>query len=115
MNPDYDNRIAVMAVEPGTTSGVGLGILPRSRGQVWKQIEQAERIESYDVDGEPALQAWEIMAQYREWSEPYRYRALAVEDFAIRLGPGASSRRELLDPVRVANAMEALCFTLAGG
>jgi hypothetical protein len=120
MNPTNDHLLAIIGVDPGTTTGVALVVVERPRmvagvatpKSVWKALSVAD-VESYDVTGAPALQGWEIMTTYREWREPYRYNAIVFEDFMLTPGHG-SDTRSLLDPVRVTWACEALCRTRAG-
>jgi hypothetical protein len=120
VNPDNDHLIAIMGVDPGTTTGVALAILERPRRvagvvtprSVWKALSVAD-VESYDVAGIPSRQAWDIMEQYHEWREPYRYNVLVFEDFVLMAGHG-SDTRSLLDPVRVTWGCEALSYTRAG-
>lgn len=111
--------IAIYAVDPGTTTGVARGTFEPSES-VWEGVS-AGRWESWEVYGSPGEQAWEIMGEYLDWRKQLDIATgnpvqavLVIEDFTIRLGQGASSRRELLDPVRVAAACDALAISRAG-
>src|SRR5438270_8286270 len=108
---DPHAKVAIFAVDGGTTSGVARGIFPRYSESAWQGLTEGWH-ESWDVEGEPAKQAWEIIGEYADWIDFQHGNArmnelgvvlyvLIFEDFVIRLGPGASSKRELLDPVRV--------------
>ena len=111
--------IAIMAVDPGTVSGCARGIF-ESNDSVWSGLAAGEW-ETWDCEGSPAVQSWELMGEFLDWrnendkangSPVTAY--LVMEDFVVRLGQGAASRRELLDPVRVAAGCEALCWTRRG-
>ena len=110
--------IGITAVDPGTHTGVARGLFDKS-DSVWDGISAGDW-ETYEVTGPPADQAWEIMGEFLDWRKALCSggtpvtTVLVVEDFVVRLGQGASSKRELLDPVRVASAMEALCITRSG-
>lgn len=114
--------IGIFTVDPGTTSGVARGLFERC-DSAWEGVASG-RWESWEVEGTPAEQAWEIMGEYADWLERLRSQekasgdqmtiAFAIEDFTVRLGRGAASRRELLDPVRVAAGCEALSWTRGG-
>lgn len=108
--------IAIMAVDPGTTTGVARGVFEQC-ASVWEGVASGPW-ESWEATGPPAEQAWEIMGEFFDWTQTLRKQrilpVLAMEDFVVGLGPGAASKRELLDPVRVANACEALSISRAG-
>jgi hypothetical protein len=109
-----DESVGIYALDPGTTSAVARGIFPYNES-VWEGIE-AGKWDSWEVNGTPGVQAWEIMGEYMDWSRgifPIR-TILVFEDFVVRLGSGAASRRELLDPVRVTSGCETLCWTRQG-
>lgn len=116
-------KVAICTLDPGTTSGVARGIFKLHETSVWEGLTNG-KFESYEVSGTPARQAWEIIGEYAdwtEWPEHKRMKELGVvryelvfEDFVVRLGRGAASKRSLLDPVRVVNACEALCLTRQG-
>lgn len=120
MDPALDDRLAIMGVDPGTTTGVALAIVERPRKvagvitpkSVWKALSAAD-VESYDVTGVPSRQAWELMGQYREWREPYRFNEIVFEDFVLMPGHGGDTR-SLLDPVRVMEGCETLSYSAAG-
>jgi hypothetical protein len=119
MNPDNDHLVAIMAVDPGTVTGVATAILPKPHKlagivqpkSVWGGLaDKSARWETYEEDSDLARQAWSIMDQYREWREPYRYNHIVFEGFALRqLGSDS-----LLDPVRVTWGCEALSWSRAG-
>lgn len=116
-------KVAIYAVDPGTISAVARGVFPRYADSVWEGLTSG-KWESWEVHGEPADQAWEIIGEYADWTEwPHHKRMkklgvrdyeLVFEDFVLYLGPGASSKRNLLDPVRVTYACDALCITRDG-
>lgn len=118
-----DEAVAIFAVDPGTTSGVARGIFPAKSDSVWLGLA-AGKWESWTTEGEPARQGWEIIGEYADWlgwpemkpmkKKGVRIHILAIEDFVVRLGTGASSKRELLDPVRVATACDTLCIQRNG-
>jgi hypothetical protein len=120
VDPENDGMIAIMAVDPGTTTGVALAVVERPRKiagvvqprSVWAALS-AGTIESYEVTGLPPLQAWELMKQYQEWREPYRYNEIVFEDFVLTPGHG-SDTRSLFDPMRVIEGCEALSYTRDG-
>ena len=106
--------IGIFAIDPGTTSACARGVYAWNES-VWEGLADGH-CESWEVEGSPGVQAWEIMGEYLDWSHeiaPVR-TALVFEDFVVNLGPGAASRRELLDPVRVTSACDALCWTRSG-
>jgi hypothetical protein len=116
MDPANDALLAIMAVDPGTVSGVACAAIERPRRvagvitprSVWAALSAAE-IESYEVSGLPGVQGWEIMTNLREWRSPYRYNAMVFEEFVLQPGHGSDSR-SLLDPVRVISACDALAY-----
>jgi hypothetical protein len=118
--PGGGDVIAIYAVDPGTTTGVARGVFDKNTS-VWDGLAAGE-CESWEVEGRPAVQAWEIMGEFLDWRKSLSKlndghpvgAILVMEDFVIRLGKGASSRRELLDPVRVASGCEALSWTRGG-
>lgn len=116
--------IYICSVDPGTTSGVARGAFGIALKDVtaWEALA-AGKWESWEVEGSPAEQAWEIMDEYADWLADVQRSwtpgarvvpLLTCESFVVRLGRGASSQSNLLDPVRVASAMEALSWTRAG-
>jgi hypothetical protein len=107
-------ELGIYAVDPGTTTGVARGIFPFS-DSVWDGIALG-RWESWDVEGTPGAQAWEIMGEFLDWQRsisPTKV-ALVFEDFVMALATGPGSTRRLLDPVRVTSACDALCWTRQG-
>ncbi len=106
--------VFIFTVDGGTTSGVACGEFPVCVS-AWDGLTQG-KWESWDVVGPTALQAWEIVGEYSDRVGGVSHRrvpkrhSFVVEDFVVRLGPGAGSKRELLDPVRVASACEALSW-----
>lgn len=118
-----NEAVAIYALDGGTTSGVARGIFPAKSESVWDGLAAGEW-ESWEVEGEPARQAWEIIGEYAEWlgwphlkpmeKKGVHQHILAFEDFVVRLGTGASSKRSLLDPVRVSSACDALCIQRDG-
>lgn len=116
-------KIAIFSVDPGTTSGVARGIVRTAKGHTAWDCLKVSEIESWEVEGSPPEQAWEIMGEYEDWSKEVQSSwkpgarielVLTCESFQIRVGKGASSRKDLLDPVRVASGMEALSYNRAG-
>lgn len=106
--------IGVCAFDPGTTTGVARGvfeILP----SVWDGLASGS-VESWEVEGSPGEQAWEIMGEYLDWMRSiHPVRAiLTAEGFGVRLGAGAASKSNLLDPVRVLGGCEALSWSRGG-
>lgn len=116
------DTVAICALDPGTTSGVARGVFDARPESVWEGLENGTEDgtwESWEEEGDPAVQAWSVMSEFHDWSRkaaPYDGTTLLLvfEDFVVRLGAGASSKRELLDPVRVSSACEALCWTRGG-
>lgn len=123
LDKQLHEKVAITALDPGTTSGVARGVFPLHSDSVWEGLTQG-KWESYEVEGEPSQQAWEIMSEYADWTgwpEHKRMKKLGVvryelvfEDFVLRVGHGTSGRRPLLDPVRVAYACDALCLQRSG-
>lgn len=112
------NKIAIFALDGGTVSGCARGVFPKEPRSVWEGLE-AGVWESYEVEGAPAQQAWEIIWEFSDWVGGPGYTKLpgailVFEDFVMRLGRGASSKRSLLDPVRVCYACEALTWQRSG-
>lgn len=114
------SKVAIFAVDPGTTSGVACGVFPDKASSVWDGLTEG-KWQSYEVNGVPAEQAWEIVGNFAEWTDWPKHRRLdaakhilVLEDFVLRLGPGAGSKRVLLDPVRVVSACDALCLQRNG-
>lgn len=115
--------IAIFSVDPGTVSGVARGYFPAKTESVWEGLAQG-KWESWETDGPTSRQAWEIVGEYAEWTggpgHPLHWErgasqwAFTMEGFTLRLGTGASSRRELLDPVRVAEGCATLCLQRNG-
>jgi hypothetical protein len=111
-------QVAIFAVDPGTTTGVARGVFGICES-VWDGVASAQW-ESWEVEGKPSVQAWEIMGEFLDWRNSLDGNGspmsahFVIEDFVVRLGQGASSRRELLDPVRVASGCEALAWTRGG-
>jgi len=118
-----NDKVAIMFVDPGTVSGVARGIFPRCYESAWEGLRQG-KWESWEVEGDPTTQAWEIVPEFAEWIDwpENNYMTergvtgwyLVFEDFQVRVGTGASSRRDLLDPVRVTHACDALCVKRDG-
>ena len=107
------------AGDPGTVTGGARGVFEPNES-VWEGLA-AGRWESWEVEGSPAVQAWEIMGEFLDWRKQLDNEFghpvtvhLVMEDFVIRVGQGAASRRELLDPARVAAGCEALAWTRSG-
>ena len=117
------DTVAIFAVDGGTTTGVARGIFPAYADSTWEGLA-AGRWESWEVEGPIAEQCWEIIGEYADWigwpeCKPMdelhvKSRHLVFEDFVVRLGTGASSKRVLLDPVRVASGCDVLCKTREG-
>jgi hypothetical protein len=109
---------AILAVDPGTTSGVAAGLFHPTADI--KSCISAGDWEAWEVDGSPAEQAWQIMDEYRDRQAQWNAingvalpdTHLVCESFALRLkkAHGAGSDQRMLDPVRVASAMEALAL-----
>jgi hypothetical protein len=120
---DVGSKVALYTIDPGTTTAVARGIFPRYPDSIWSGLTSG-KWESWEVRGEPAEQAWEIMGEFADWTDyPTRSEMrkqhvtewyLTFEDFVLALGPGAASKRNLLDPVRVTYACDALCLNRAG-
>jgi hypothetical protein len=112
------DTVAIMAVDGGTTTGVARGVFPAKPEGVWLGLE-AGKWDSWEVHGSVAEQAWEIVGEFADWVGAPTFTnlpgaQLVLEDFVMYLGTGASSKRELLDPVRVAAACETLCIRRDG-
>lgn len=117
------DKVAICAVDGGTTTGAARGIFPLQADSVWAGLA-AGKWESWEVDGSPSEQAWELIGEYAEWIEWPHHKSmkklgvvryeLVFEDFVVRLGPGASSKRNLLDPERVFWACDTLCLKRDG-
>src|SRR5436305_6630691 len=117
------NKVSIFAVDPGTVTGIARGLFPLETKSVWAGLEAGEW-DSWEVDGLPKFQAWEIMSEYEEWSGAPTFakfkklgvtkRIFVVEDFVVRLGTGPSSKADLLDPVRVAEGIETLSINREG-
>lgn len=110
---------AIMAIDPGTTTGAARGVFDKCES-VWEGVSSGDW-ESWEVEGRPSVQAWEIMGEFLDWRSTLKddngsplTTYLVMEDFVVRLGRGAASRRELLDPVRVASGCESLAWTRGG-
>lgn len=120
---DPDALVAICAVDGGTTTGVARGIFPRYAESAWEGLA-AGKWESYEVTGEIGYQCWEIMGEFADWTDWPEHKKfneqgvkswhLVFEDFVVRLGTGASSKRVLLDPVRVASGCDTLCIKRDG-
>jgi hypothetical protein len=116
------DMFGVMAVDPGTTSGVAAGLF-HAAADIAGCLANAEW-EAWEVNGTPGEQAWEIMDEYKnrqvDWNIggvgfPNMY--LVVESFALRLkkAHGAGSNQRMMDPIRVISAMEALSLHYLSG
>jgi len=113
----------VMAVDPGTTTGVAAGLF-HPAADIAGCLAEAEW-EAWEVDGSPAEQAWEIMEEFKDrqtnWnmleSVGFPDIHLVVESFALRLkkAHGAGSNQRMMDPIRVTSAMHALALHSLNG
>jgi hypothetical protein len=112
----------VMAVDPGTTTGVAVGLF-RPAADLAGCLHNAEW-EAWEVEGSPGEQAWEIMDEFRDRQTNWNLNGVAfsdihlvVESFALRLkkAHGAGSNQRMMDPIRVTSAMEALSLHLLNG
>lgn len=80
--------------------------------------------DSWEVEGTPGEQAWEIMGEYKDWSEDlflnHAYSQdrviLGFESFLLRPAKarGAGSSENMLDPLKVIYACEALAYRAGG-
>lgn len=111
-----------MAVDPGTTTGVAVGLF-RPAESIMRCLSEAEW-ESWEVIGSPAEQAWEIMDEYRDRQADWNITGVAfpnmhlvVESFALRLkkAHGAGSNQRMMDPIRVTEGMNALALHYLNG
>lgn len=114
---------AVMAVDPGTTTGVAAGLF-HAAADLKGCISEADW-EAWEVIGSPAEQAWEIMDEFRDrqfvWNAEdgvgFPNIHLVVESFALRLkkAHGAGSNQRMMDPIRVATGIETLALHQLNG
>lgn len=113
-----------MAVDPGTTTGVARGTFVPVKGGDLAAHFAFGLYESWEVEGIPGEQAWEIIGEFVDWradlilKHNYRPEAISLtfESFQLRIDKarGAGSSKPMLDPIRVISACEALCFNSRG-
>jgi hypothetical protein len=110
-------RFAIMAIDPGTTTGAVAGLF-HAAADIASCFQDADW-EAWEVEGSPAEQAWQIMDEYRDRQADWNLAGVALPDihlvcesFALRLkkAHGAGSDQRMMDPIRVASAMEALAL-----
>jgi len=108
---------AIMAVDPGTTTGVVAGLF-HPAADIQTCIANSEW-ESWEVEGTPAEQGWQIMDEFKDLQAEWNLAGVALPDihlvsesFALRLkkAHGAGSDQHMLDPVRVIESMETLAL-----
>lgn len=115
----YD-KFAIMWVDPGTTSGVARGTFVPVHGGGIEEHFAFALWETWEVEGTPGEQAWEIMGEWRDWRDdlflqqayhPSRV-IFGMESFQLRLNKarGAGSSEHMLDPIRVISACDALSY-----
>ena len=113
---------AVMAIDPGTTTGAVAGLF-HPAADIATCLKEGEW-EAWEVEGSPAEQAWEIMDEFRDRQAIWNIAGVAfpnihlvVESFALRLkkAHGAGSDQRMIDPVRVSSAMETLALHILNG
>lgn len=76
-----------MAVDPGGVSGCARGVFVS--GSSLAETLQGHDIEAWTVEGDPEVQAWEIAAEWLDWSADLRLSGvgglhLVIESFALR-------------------------------
>lgn len=115
-------RFAIMAVDPGTTTGVAAGLF-HPAADIAGCIAEAEW-EAWEVEGSPAEQGWEIMDEFRDRQTVWNMDGVAFPDihlvsesFALRLkkAHGAGSNQRMMDPIRVIQSMETLALHSLNG
>lgn len=112
----------IMAVDPGTTSGAAAGLF-HAAASIEGCIANAEW-EAWEVEGNPAEQAWQIMDEFRDRQAIWNISGVALpnihlvcESFALRLkkAHGAGSNQRMMDPIRVASGMHTLAMHYLNG
>jgi hypothetical protein len=108
---------AIMAVDPGTTTGVAAGLF-HPAAEVAGCIAHGDW-EAWEVEGSPAEQAWQIMDEFRDRQTEWNLAGVAISDihlvcesFALRMkkAHGAGSDQRMMDPIRVSTALETLAL-----
>src|SRR4051794_22639904 len=94
-------QFAIMAIDPGTTTGAAAGLFRPAAG-IAGCISEGDW-EAWEVEGTPAEQAWQIMDEFRDRQATWNLGGVAMpnthlvcESFALRLkkahGAGSDQR-----------------------
>lgn len=114
--------IAIMAIDPGKTTGVARGIFgPGMEGTMRDAFANAVELETWEVEGPHPVQAWELVGEFYDWvtglveggtvepGEVGESVVLAIEDFRLR------TQNVDLDPVLVLGGVTTLLVPRAAG
>ncbi len=109
-------KVAVMAVDPGVTTGVARGVFDLDMGSVRECIAAGLDLESFDVTGVEREQGMTLAIEFADWvfranvehGVPVGRVILVIEDWTPRL-PLKSGARDVFYPVRVPALMEGFC------
>ena len=110
-------RFAIVAIDPGTTTGAAAGLF-RAAADIKTCLATGDW-EAWEVEGSPAEQAWQILEEFRDRQSDWNIRGVSLEhiylcceSFQLRISKahGAASDKRMLDSIRVISAMEALCL-----
>ncbi len=108
--------IAVMAVDPGGTSGVAWGVYDLNAGSVPDIIASGQMTGCAEVTGAEEWQAAKIVEQWKDFEMFARIKLdaagciLVFEDFILRVGRGSSDRAGL-SPVRITSLVYGLLMS----
>jgi hypothetical protein len=114
--------IAIMAIDPGKTTGVARGVFgPGMEAGLRDALRNAVELETWEVEGSAPVQAWELVAELQEWvqglvdqgvvavGELNELVSLVVEDFRLR------TQNVDLDPVLVIGGLTTLLVPRVAG
>jgi hypothetical protein len=110
-------RVAIMAVDPGGTTGVARGTFDLGLGSVRECIAGCDDLESFDVAGDEREQAMGLALEWKEWQFDRHVEGgialsdvvLVFEDWTPRL-PLKSGERVVFYPVRIPAMFEGLAW-----
>lgn len=106
--------VGVMAIDPGTTTGVAWGVYDPHEEDMASIIATGEMTGCAEFAGSEPWVAAQCVEAWRDFELLTRVKlgvevhTLVIEDFILRVGKGMSSAREGLSPVRITSLIEGL-------
>jgi hypothetical protein len=114
--------IAIMAIDPGKTTGVARGLFgPGMEAGLKDALANAVSLETWEVEGTAPVQCWELVSEFHDWvyglvaggvlevGEVGKSVCLVVEDFRLR------TQNVDLDPVLIIGGLTTLLVPRSAG